>query len=67
MSKQKLKFKIKKKPFKHKKKKRSKSYVARAVAAGSVDADVSGLDGVAVSQCALFVGDAWSIDFTEDR
>jgi hypothetical protein len=67
MSKQKLKFKIKKKNLLSTKiKKRSKSYVARAVAASSINADVSGWDG-AVSQCALFVGDAWSIDFTQDR
>jgi hypothetical protein len=44
-----------------------KFYVARAVAACSIDADVSGLDGVAISQSAFIVGDAWGIDFVQSR
>jgi hypothetical protein len=36
------------------------------VAACGIDADVSGLDGVAKSGCAFGVGNAWDIDFVQD-
>ena len=34
---------------------------------GGVGANVSGLDGVAESQGALIVGDAWHVDFVQSR
>ena len=36
------------------------------MAASGIDADVCGLDGVAISGYAFIVGDAWDIDFAQD-
>jgi hypothetical protein len=42
-------------------------YVARSFAASGIDANVSVGDGGTVSGSAFGVGNAWDIDFAQDR
>ena len=42
-------------------------YIARSFAASGIDANVSVGDGGTVSGSAFSVGNAWDIDFAQDR